>query len=381
VPLKVVGILQPTGEDGDRTLYCPASTLLASHGGEHGPDDRDLLSAVLVVPRDRQALLSIQEDYVRRGDLEVAATAQTLRRIADRLSATGDIVHLLALGVSLLSLLSLALGVYVFALHGARETAVLRLIGARRGQAAGVTAIMGATVALAALAGSLLVATAFSGIAEDALRSDLGFDATVSILSPGALGLLAWTAAGLFGIVLLPTLGVYRSAPLDALRSVRGRRDRERIGRRVRAAILAILVVAFFQATMRPKVATVDVPVDAESRALFRDLTAWAPPAPLPPSVAGRTGATTTLTGFMYVIDSPFEAEEFYLVGQNPRLAHCPFCYRAPTRNERILVRSPGRAREITAGPVRVTGVLRSEPGDADPLVLELEAFEVVTGP
>lgn len=401
VTLKVVGILQPTGDDGDRTLYCPVEAVFASHAhvghahvghdpagavheGEGGTaaahSAAEQLSAVLVVPRDRQALLSLQEDYVRRGDVEVAATAQTLRRIADRLSATGDIVHLLALGVSLLSLLSLALGVYVFALHGSRETAVLRLIGARRGQAAIVTAIMGAIVSFAALIGALLVATAFSGIAEDALRSEMGFDATVSILSPGSLGLLAWTAAGLFGIVLLPTLGVYRSAPLEALRSVRARSSRERFGRRLRAAILAILVLAFFQATMREKVATVDIPLDADSRAMFGDLAAWVPPDPVPPSVAERTGMATTLNGFMYVVDSPFEAEEFYLVGQNPRLAHCPFCYRAPTRTERILVRSPGKAREITAGPVRVTGVLRSDPGAADPLVLELQTFEVVTG-
>ncbi len=83
----------------------------------------------------------------------------------------------------------------------------------------------------------------------------------------------------------------------------------------------------------------------------------------------------------MYAVDEPFEAESFYLVGQNPRLAHCPFCYRAPTRTERILVRSPGKPREITPGPVRVTGVLRAEPGGADPLALDLETFEVLTGP
>jgi hypothetical protein len=119
--------------------------------------------------------------------------------------------------------------------------------------------------------------------------------------------------------------------------------------------------------------------VDAASLGTFRDLAAWDPAEPPPPPVANLDGARALLMGYMYLVDSPFEAEEFYLVDQNPRLAHCPFCYRAPTRTERILVRSPGHAREITPGPVRVSGVLRVRPDAVDPLAMDLEEFEVVT--
>jgi hypothetical protein len=345
----------------------------------HQHDHGARLSAVLVVPVDRAALMSIQEDYLRRGGLEVAFTAQTLRRIADRLSATGDLVHLLATGVTLLSLLSLAFGVYVFALHGARETAILRLLGAQRKQAALVTAVMGFAVAVASLAGSLLVGAAFSRVAQGALRSEMGFDATVSILSPQSMGLLAWITAGLLGIVLLPTLAIYRSAPLDAVRQGRGRRPAGTWGRWIRAALGVLLILGFFQATQRTGAPTVDIPIDASSLATFRDLATWDPAAPPPPAIAALDGSRVVLMGYMYLVDSPFSAREFHLVGQNPRLAHCPFCYRAPTRTERILVRSPGSAREITPGPVRVSGTIRVDADAPDPVALDLDTFEVVT--
>jgi hypothetical protein len=85
--------------------------------------------------------------------------------------------------------------------------------------------------------------------------------------------------------------------------------------------------------------------------------------------------------GYMYAVGDPFEVERFYLVGQDPRLSHCPFCYRAPTRKERIAVLSPGKPRELVRGPVRIGGVLRVLPDGADPVALALDKFEVVVAP
>jgi hypothetical protein len=80
----------------------------------------------------------------------------------------------------------------------------------------------------------------------------------------------------------------------------------------------------------------------------------------------------------MYALGDPYTVKDFYLVGLNPRLPRCPFCYRAPTRRERIRVHSGGRTFDVTPGLVRVTGSFRVTPRGDDPYHLDLEHLEVV---
>lgn len=371
--LRIVGVLDPRGDDTDKTTFCPVEAVHESH--DHGPRR---LSALLVVPRDEAALLSLQEDLTIRPDLDVALSAQTLRRIADQLAAPGDLVRLLAGGVTLVTLLSLACGVYIIALQGSREIGVLRLLGARRLDGAIVASLMGGALLIAALGGAVLVASGLGRAAEQALRQEMGLDATVNILSADTAALFGLAGAVLLAMMLLPAIGVYRMAPLEAQAVGSGGNAMRRLRRAVRPAVLTlVVVVVMVQLTIQSGPSSRAVPLDPTSSEVFSQLSRWkdgTDRAPIPL----LNDTTVTLMGYMYAVGEPFEAEHFYLVGQDPRLAHCPFCYRAPTRQERILVMSPGKPRELSKGPVRVRGVLRVLPTAADPITLTADRFEVV---
>ncbi len=77
----------------------------------------------------------------------------------------------------------------------------------------------------------------------------------------------------------------------------------------------------------------------------------------------------------MYSVGEVFEVTDFHLVDQNSRLPRCPFCYRSPTRTERIQVRTGGRRFDFTQDLISTSGMLHQ---DDSGVWMELESLEVV---
>jgi putative ABC transport system permease protein len=402
--LKVVGVLASTHSADDDTLFCALDAIFHSHQGhehdshaEHGAHDHgahdhgahdhaeahapeQLISAILVRAVDDDALLSLQEDLGTEA-LEIALTGQTLRRVADQLAGGGRLLRLLVGGVVLITFLSLLTSIYGASLAQAREVAVLRVLGARRWQ---VLAIVGAATAAVVLVGSLgafAVGSVLGGVAEDVLRQELGLEATVSLLAGQAP---AYLCVGLVVLVLVglqPALAAYHLQAAEALSAPAGSGLATRSYLRWGLRFLVPLAVFIWAEQMVAQHGTEGLsrPLDAESSALFDAHRGWTT-GDAPASLTSLDGTTVSVEGYMYALGDPWEVEDFYLVAINPRLPRCPFCYRAPTRHERVLVRSPGGLHEVAPGMVRIGGMLTLMPEERDQVVVDLDTFEVVVG-
>ncbi|MFH1469350.1 MAG: ABC transporter permease [Pseudomonadota bacterium] len=415
--LKVVGVLRPTNTDTDDTLFCPLEAIYRSHQhhhhaegeeagehehedepqaehepeAEHGPEAEHehhhehhheharLISALLLRPVSEDALLSLEEDLQARGDLEVALSGQTLRRLADRLAGGGQLIRLLAGGVVLVTFLSLLLSVYGNALAQGRELAVLRVLGARRARVLGIVASSTLAVVLAGALAGVGLAGALAGTAERVLRANLGLEATVTLWAGSAPGYLA---AGLVVLVLVglqPALAAYHVQAAEALSEApgSGRATRSHLRWSMRFLIPLAIFIWAEQAMSRHESEGASRPLDEASEAIFSALTSWSG-GPPPAALTALDGQPLTLQGYMYALGDPWTVQDFYLVALDPRLPRCPFCYRAPTRHERVLVRTRGREEEVAPGLVEVRGVVSLRPEERDQVVLDLDTLTVV---
>jgi putative ABC transport system permease protein len=368
--LRVVGVLARTGADADHGLYCPVEAVFESHAG-HDHDDARLVSAVLVRPTSEEALLELLEEMGLRPGVEVALTGQTLRRIVDRLSWGGRLLQALVAGVVLLTFGALLLSIYGTSLTGVREVAVMRVLGARRAQVLGIALAMVAAVVVAGTAGGVVVGAALGEAAEGLLCGQMGLDARVTVLTPGVAAALAAMVALLGTAGLQPALAAYSVEAAEALAEVPGAGGsaRRALAWVPRVALPLVVVAWALWAFSQHDEEIRSLPLDPESVALFTELASGDPDLPV-----FSDGRSHSIEGYMYALGDPFTVEDFQLVAINPWLPTCPFCYRAPRKGERILVRTAGRTLDVCSGPVRVTGVL----GWDDGAVLDMTDFEVM---
>ena len=144
------------------------------------------------------------------------------------------------------------------------------------------------------------------------------------------------------------------------------------LARRLRHLVTA-LIVALGQHSQEVDGA----PVDAESAALFAALASWTG-GEAPQEVHALDGREVSIQGYMYALGDPFTVQDFYLVAIHPRLPRCPFCYRAPTKRERILVRTYGRAVDLCSGRVTISGSFHVDATAPDPYQIRMIGFDVV---
>jgi putative ABC transport system permease protein len=420
--LKVVGVLAPTHGDADETLFCPLHAIYQSHdahehdanehehehehdrnaAAEHDHDhdahehehehehdahehahehahDAPAVSAVLVRPADDHALLALQERLQEDSSLEIALTGQTLRRISDQLAGGGRLLRLIVGVVVLVTFLSLLTATYGSSLVQSREVAVLRVLGARRLQVLGIVATATLLVVAAGVAGSLVVASVLGGLAEEVLRYEMGLDATVHLLTGQVPAYLGIGSALLVLVGVQPALAAYHLQAAEALGAPAGSglATRSYLRWGMRFLIPLAVFVAAEQMVAQHGSEGFSRPLDEASTAIFDAHRAWTTGDP-PSELSSLVGQQVEIEGYMYALGDPWEVEDFYLVAINPRLPRCPFCYRAPTRHERILVRSPGGLHEVAPGLVKIEGRLLLEPDGRDQVVVELQGFEVV---
>jgi putative ABC transport system permease protein len=376
--LKVVGVLAEAGTDQDRSLFCPLEAIHASHGHD-GASGGSAVSSLLIRPADDMALLSLQEELDALPGLEVALTGQTLRRLSDQFAAGGQLIRVLVGGVILITILSLLLSVYGSSLAQARDIAVMRLLGASRARVIGVLLMVTMTVIVSGVLGGVALAEIVGNLSERLLREELGLEASVSIASSTALGYVAATTAVLSLVGLQPAVAAYRIEAADALAEVpgSGRASRSHMTWSLRFVLAGALFLGGLQ-VMGQHGAEIDPrPLEPESAATFQLLGGWSS-GEMPDSLKKLNSQDLSLEGYMYTLGDPFTVQDFYLVAINPRLPRCPFCYRSPTRRERVHVLSGGRSLDVCAGLVRVRGEMVVDPAAADPYSIVLDELEVV---
>ncbi|MCG2842054.1 ABC transporter permease [Sandaracinobacter sp. RS1-74] len=250
-PFTVVGRLKPTGTVVDRLILTPVESVWNVHGihheehedghehapsaeethGHHHDHDHDHearpapaamdsgrqaelkpeVTAILVRYRSALGAVQLPGFINRQTDLQAAVPAVELARILSLVGIGLDTMRVLAL----LQMLTAALSIFV-ALYGSLQKrqgdmALLRVIGASRGQVFGQVLLEGLLLAAAGAILGLLLGHAVVGVAAaifPELRelgvSALHFDPAELLILLGALGL------GLLA-ALIPALQVYRT--------------------------------------------------------------------------------------------------------------------------------------------------------------------------
>jgi putative ABC transport system permease protein len=370
--LQVVGVLAETGTDADRTVFVPVEAIQASHGGTTE------VGAVLVRPVDDRALLDLQEQWEARPGVQVALTGQTLRRVSDQLAAGGKLLRVLVGGVLAITLLALVLAVYGSALDQAREVAVLRMLGARRGQVMVVMGLISLAVVAAGTVAGVGVGALLATAAEGILRGQLGLEAEVDLASGPVLGSLLTVVALLSLAGIQPAIAAYAVPAAEALADpAGGQATRIYLGWSTRVLVALIVAAWGLQALSTHGGEQVSIPLDEPSRALFVALAGWND-GPPPPPIDTLDGQALTVQGYMYALGDPYTVEDFFLIAVNPRLPRCPFCYRSPGKTERIGVYGGGRTLDLLPGPVSVTGTLRADRSADDPLAIDLDRLDAI---
>ncbi len=386
--LTVVGLLAPTGTTVDDTVFCPVEAIHMSHGRggaggdgaatahEHGGDGR--ISAVLVRPVDDAALLALQEELDARDGVQVALTGQTLRRVSEQLASGGRLLRTLVGGVVAVTLLGLLLSLVATSLAQTRDVALLRVVGMGRWQVVAVVAATAAAVVGAGAAGGLVVGQLLCGMAEELLTSEMGLEASVSLLSRGPLTALAVASAVLVVVGAQPAVAAYSIHAAEALAEIpgSGRATRGYLAWVVRVAMPAVAVVFVLNSLSQHGAEGSSSPPDEASMAIYETLLAVSYGQKIDEARA-LDGTRVSIQGYMVALGDPYTVDDFYLVVMDPRLPRCPFCYRSPGRFERIHVTGDGPW-DLIAGLVRVDGILRVDPDADAPAVLELTDLDIV---
>ncbi|WP_086619840.1 ABC transporter permease [Erythrobacter tepidarius] len=232
-PFVTVGIMAPTGGVADRLILTSVESVWQVHGieanheegaGEHdhehetGPDALEPeLTALLVTYGNAAGALRVPAMVNRQSALQAAVPATEMARLLDLAGASFDAIRVF--GWLLAAMGGLAIFVALVGIARAREgdLALLRVMGATRGQVFGTVMLEGM---LTALAGAVTGWIAAHGLIMAARQ-------TYPTLAE--LGLVPWqplpaelaVLAGVVGIgalaALLPALTVYRLDPAQIL--------------------------------------------------------------------------------------------------------------------------------------------------------------------
>ena len=239
---QVVGILAATGAPADRAIFTAIESVWEAHAqyaveeaqinwtldalndpsptdsvDNRGVDNRGV-TAILWAPQNLADTYTVA-NIINSGVAGVQAIfpAEVLARLSLNLGQGERIYESLGNIVLLLAIITIALNTYMVALQSQRDLAILRVVGVRRVQVAGVVLLESALISLLGIA--LGVVAAY--LATSALGSVLSAETSLTLkppaLSPGDwLRVSALLPVALL-CALLPALRSARRSPLESL--------------------------------------------------------------------------------------------------------------------------------------------------------------------
>ncbi|MCC6783832.1 MAG: ABC transporter permease [Planctomycetes bacterium] len=175
----VVGVLAATGTPIDRSIFVPLSLffslddhdpLQVAPGGE--PDakatiDQLLLSAIVLDARHPLAANWLRRDFQVRSDAQVAWPHIEVAKLLALVGNVADVLRIVAWLVIAVAAAGVLVALYNTMNERRREIAIMRALGARRGQILGIIVLEAAVVtALGALLGVLLCHGAAAALGE-----------------------------------------------------------------------------------------------------------------------------------------------------------------------------------------------------------------------
>lgn len=137
---EVVGVLQPTGTPLDRSIFVPAKVFLSMSGHEviRGSQDAAAgnvqLSAIIVEPKHEIAVAWMRYTFQTRGDAQVAWAWDEVRRLLQLIGNVTEVLWVVFALVLVVAATSILVALYNTMNERRREIAIMRSLGAHRGQ-------------------------------------------------------------------------------------------------------------------------------------------------------------------------------------------------------------------------------------------------------
>lgn len=224
-PYTVVGILAISGTPNDRAIFCDIASVWEAHAHHdhdhencddpdhhHDTEQPKEITAALVKLHSPALRPSFRERVNRNYNAMAAIPINEIRKLYDQLLGTAKAV-MLAIGylVVVISSISILIGLYMAILQRKRDLAIMRALGASRGEIFGAVLIEAFWVTVLGLGSGWLLGTGVCWALGQYLGQKLGFHI-------GAIGMTsdmitAYSAVLLMGIIagLLPAWQAYRS--------------------------------------------------------------------------------------------------------------------------------------------------------------------------
>ena len=216
----VVGILARSGTPNDRAIFCGIESVWDLHAhhddadgdalGDHHPEDE--VTAVLVKLASPALRFEYRDKINRNYNAMAAIPVQEIQKLYDQLLGTAKAV-LLAIGylVVVISAMSILIGLYMSILQRRRDLAIMRALGATRGEIFGSVLIEAFWVTLLGIAAGQVLGMTVCAALGQYLTQRLGFHLSAIVWSPDLVSALS--AVLLMGMVagILPAWQAYRT--------------------------------------------------------------------------------------------------------------------------------------------------------------------------
>jgi len=216
----VVGILRRSGTPNDRAIFCGIESvwdLHAHHDEEHEaghehhhPEDE--VTAVLVKLASPALRFEYRDRINRNFNAMAAIPIQEIQKLYEQLLGTAKAV-LLAIGylVVVISAMSILIGLYMAILQRRRDLAIMRALGATRGEIFGSVLIEAFWVTLLGIAAGQALGMLVCAALGRYLTQRLGFHLSAVVWSPDLVSALS--AVLLMGMLagILPAWQAYRT--------------------------------------------------------------------------------------------------------------------------------------------------------------------------
>lgn len=166
---QVVGVLERTGTPIDRVIYIPISTFLTMAGHEpvHASDEisGDNIQLTSIICRGRRSTDDMNTRYAFEGrrDAQGVWTLQVVREFLSRVGTATDVLRLISWLVLAVAAISILVALYNTMNERRREIAIMRSLGATRGQIAAI--VLGEAAVISTVGAVLGVLLCHAGIA------------------------------------------------------------------------------------------------------------------------------------------------------------------------------------------------------------------------
>ncbi len=215
-PYTVVGILERSGSPNDRAIFCDIQSVWDAH--DHGGHEdvhhhpREEITAALVKLASPAIRFEFKDMVNRNYNAMAAIPIQEIQKLYEQLLGTAKLV-LLAIGylVVAISALSILIGLYMAILQRKRDLAIMRALGATRGEIFGAVIIEAFWVTLLGIGAGWLMGAIVCAVLNQYLVAQIGFHVPPVRLSADLVS--AYSAVVLMGLVagILPAWQAYRT--------------------------------------------------------------------------------------------------------------------------------------------------------------------------